>query len=44
MGEFEMTSHNIKDTLKECKDRLKERTDKIALYGYQSKERIIVDE
>ncbi len=34
LGEFEMTSQSIKETLKQCKDRLRERTEKIALFGY----------
>jgi hypothetical protein len=44
MGEFELTTQSIKETLKTCKERLGERTEKIALFGYQSKERILMDE
>jgi predicted DNA-binding protein YlxM (UPF0122 family) len=39
-----MTSVGIKDTLNTCKDRLKERQEKIKLFGYQSRERILLDE
>lgn len=39
-----MTSISIKETLKVCKDRLKERQEKIKLFGYQSRERILLDE
>ena len=34
LDEFEYTSLSIKTNLNNCKDRLKERTEKIALYGY----------
>lgn len=44
LSEFEMTSATIKDTLNVCKDRLKERQEKIKLFGYQSRERILMDE
>ena len=40
LDEFEYTSMSIKNSLNTCKDRLKERTEKISLYGYYSKERI----
>ena len=40
LDEFEYTSINIKSSLNSCKDRLKERTEKIAIFGYYSKERI----
>lgn len=40
LDEFELTSQSIKSGLNSCKERLKERTEKISLFGYQSKERI----
>jgi predicted DNA-binding protein YlxM (UPF0122 family) len=40
MDEFEYTSQSVKTLLNTCKERLKERTEKISLFGYQSKERI----
>ena len=40
LDEFEYTSMSIKANLNTCKDRLKERTERIALYGYYSKQRI----
>jgi hypothetical protein len=42
--EFEDTSKKIKDDLKICREKLAERSEKIALYGYQSKERVLLDE
>jgi hypothetical protein len=44
LDEFEYTSQSIKSGLNQCKSRLTERTEKIALFGYQSKERIVLDE
>eukprot|EP00347_Sterkiella_histriomuscorum_P002197 403369092 len=44
LDEFEYTSISIKNNLNTCKDRLKERTERISLYGYYSKERIELDE
>jgi hypothetical protein len=40
LDEFEMAATNVKGLLNQCKERLKERTEKITLFGYQSKERI----
>ena len=40
LDEFEYTTMNIKNSLNTCKDKLKERTEKISLFGFQSKERI----
>ena len=40
LDEFEYASLSIKNNLNQCKERLKERTEIISLYGYQSKERI----
>eukprot|EP00350_Pseudokeronopsis_sp_OXSARD2_P000229 CAMPEP_0170560878 /NCGR_PEP_ID=MMETSP0211-20121228/51628_1 /TAXON_ID=311385 /ORGANISM="Pseudokeronopsis sp., Strain OXSARD2" /LENGTH=67 /DNA_ID=CAMNT_0010875693 /DNA_START=24 /DNA_END=227 /DNA_ORIENTATION=- len=34
----------MKQTLNECKNKLKERHEKISMFGYQSKERILLDE
>lgn len=42
LDEFEFTSMSIKTNLNTCKDRLKERTERISLYGYYSKERICI--
>jgi hypothetical protein len=39
-----MTSQSIKQGLHNCKEKLKERTVKISSFGYQSKERILMDE
>ena len=36
LSEFEMTSVSIKETLNVCKDRLKERQEKIKLFGYSN--------
>lgn len=35
-----MTAQSVKTGLNACKQRLQERTEKMALFGYQSKERI----
>ena len=43
-GEFENTAKTIKENLKACREKLAERSEKIALFGYQSKERILLDE
>lgn len=43
-GEFEKTAKTIKENLKECRVKLAERGEKITLFGYQSKERILLDE
>lgn len=40
LDEFEYASLSIKNNLNSCKEKLKERTERIALFGYQSKERI----
>ncbi len=40
LDEFEYASQSIKNNLNKCKEQLKERTEIISLYGYQSKERI----
>ena len=43
-GEFENTAKMIKDNLKACREKLSERGEKIALFGFSSKERIMLDE
>ena len=44
LSEFELATTSIKDILNTCKLMLKERQDKIKLFGYQSRERILLDE
>jgi hypothetical protein len=34
LDEFEYTSLSLKQTLNDCKDRLKERNTKITMFGY----------
>ena len=44
--EFENTSKMIKDNLKECRNKIEDRSKKIkdTNIGYQSKERVLLDE